>query len=96
MLVIFQINKYCTYYMTDIQQTNNMTEILKKLEEIEIRLHSIENIVVQLRSSTNNMDRHITFVEKVYDVVKYPLFFILDRINFRQPYISSRHNQLII
>jgi hypothetical protein len=43
-----------------------LLSIHSKLENIEKRLDLIEN-------STSNMDSHINFVERVYDIVKHPL-----------------------
>tara|TARA_Y100000741_G_C18244773_1_gene555064 strand:- start:1775 stop:2014 length:240 start_codon:yes stop_codon:yes gene_type:complete len=62
---------------------------LKKIKNIEDKLVCIENkvdyIIMKLDNniikSCNNMDKHIGFIEKVYDIVKYPLFFIINKIN---------------
>tara|TARA_B100000401_G_scaffold298995_1_gene205218 strand:+ start:2297 stop:2533 length:237 start_codon:yes stop_codon:yes gene_type:complete len=60
-----------------------------KIKDIENRLVSIESkldyvidkIDNNVIKSCNNMNNHIGFIEKVYNVVKYPLFFIVNKIN---------------
>lgn len=51
---------------TNTNLTSILLAIQSKLESIEKRLDLIEN-------STANMDTHINFVERVYDIVKHPL-----------------------
>jgi hypothetical protein len=53
---------------------NILTEILKKLENIEKRLEGIEN-------SCCEMDSHIDFVNNVYDKLRYPLDFVANKIS---------------
>ena len=81
--------------MEDLQNVN-INKILTKLQDIEDRMQSIENILGNINTSTNNMDRHITFVEHVYDIVKYPLFFILDRIPTIELQIDTPQNKPLI
>ena len=60
-----------------------------KIKNIENKLVSIENklnyIIDKIDNnvirSCNNMDNHIGFIEKVYNIVKYPLYFIVNKIN---------------
>ena len=51
-----------------------LTELLKKLENIEKRLERIEN-------SCCEMDSHIDFVNNVYDKLRYPLDFVSKKIS---------------
>lgn len=61
----------------------------KEIEDIKNRLSNIENkldkILLTLDSNLiencNKMGDHIEFVENVYDTVKKPLDFVLDKIN---------------
>ena len=82
--------------MSDLSNVNHMNDIMKKLEEIENRMQTIEKMLGNINTSTANMDRHITFVERVYDVVKYPLFFILDRIPTIELQIGAPQNKQLI
>ena len=49
-----------------------LDQIVKKLESIEHRLDTIEQIVNQNAESAANMDRHIGFVESVYEQIRTP------------------------
>ena len=54
---------------------NKLVSIENKLNYI---IDKIDNNVIR---SCNNMDNHIGFIEKVYNIVKYPLYFIVKKIN---------------
>lgn len=55
--------------------------ILDKLKEIENRITNIETEIIYIKSSTQNMDNHISFVEKVYDSIKMPFHYIMDKVS---------------
>ena len=70
--------------MNNIDNIDNtrLLNIENKLISIENKLDYIINkIDSKVVKSCDNIDRHITFIEKVYDIVKYPLFFIINKIN---------------
>ena len=50
-----------------------MTDIQKELAEIKDRLDRIEKICTK-------MDRHISFIDRVYDSVEKPLSYIKNRV----------------
>ena len=54
----------------------------KKIDIIENKLdyviNRLDNKVVK---SCDNMNKHISFIENVYEIVKYPLFFVINKIN---------------
>lgn len=51
--------------------------LVSQLERIEDRLSRIEEHMVDLHRSSDNMDRHITFVENIFSVVKAPFTYLL-------------------
>ena len=54
--------------LTNIEE--KLEIILAKLKDLEIRLQKIE-------ASTNNMDRHISFIERIYEKIKEPFVALL-------------------
>jgi hypothetical protein len=57
--------------------------IFKKLDSIEKKIDVLINDINQdLKPKCNKMSSHIDFIEKVYSVVKSPLGFMCERINF--------------
>lgn len=61
--------------MTEFNEMKNDILLLhKKLDEINIKLDKILN-------DTYNMNTHISFIEKVYDTIKNPFYFILNKID---------------
>jgi hypothetical protein len=59
---------------------SNQTEILEKLNNIISRLDVIEQELRYLKTGNDNMNRHISFVESVYNYVKSPLFYIVNKM----------------
>ncbi len=57
--------------------------ILDKLISIEKRLTDIENEIKEIKTSANNMDNHISFVENIYNSIKLPFHYIINRINYK-------------
>lgn len=55
-------------------------KILNKLDDIDQRLILIENDIEQIKKSNSNMDEHISFVENVYDTIKNPFYYIMNKI----------------
>jgi archaellum component FlaC len=55
-------------------------EILDKLNEILNRLDKIEADIQDLKHGSNVMTEHISFIENVYDTIKNPFYFIMNKI----------------
>jgi hypothetical protein len=62
------------------ENTKLLYKILDKLDNIEERLEKIEKEVNYIKDSSDNMNEHISFVETVYDTVKSPFYFIMNKI----------------
>lgn len=58
--------------------------ILDKLESIEKRLIVIESEIEIIKNSTENMNTHISFVENIYESVKYPFYFIMNNFSTKK------------
>lgn len=61
-------------------EENNISSILNKLDEIIQRLDRIEKDVKYLKNGNDNMNEHISFVENIYDTIKNPFYFIMNKI----------------
>ena len=66
-----------------------MDILLEKLESIEKRLESIENVLGVLKKDCSKMQDHITFIEKTYSLVRVPLNFIKNKVEFMMTMNSS-------
>lgn len=73
-------------YTTDPPQWLN--GIIEQLNRIEKRLDTIETVLGPIRSSSTHMENHIEFVETIYDNIKMPFHYILDKVT-PIAYISS-------
>ena len=58
----------------------NVIELSEKLDRIEKILNN------EILNNCNRMSNHIDFVEQIYDYIKFPLFYITDKVR----YITSR------
>jgi hypothetical protein len=58
----------------------NVMELSKKLDRIEELLNN------EILNNCNKMSNHIDFIERIYDYIKFPLFYITDKVR----YITSR------
>jgi hypothetical protein len=54
--------------------------ILNKLEEINNRLYLIEQDLHYLKKCNNIITDHVSFVENVYDSIKTPFYYIVNKI----------------
>jgi archaellum component FlaC len=61
---------------------NRLTIIEDKIDEIKRKQEDITN-------SSNKMDKHIDFIETVYENVKHPLNYISQKFNNSSNYIIS-------
>lgn len=55
-----------------------MMTISTKIDNIALRITSLENSMDYIKRSSNHMDEHINFVEQVYDTVKSPMTLLLN------------------
>lgn len=62
------------------ERTQILYKILDKLDDIDQRLGVIESDIEQIKKSNSNMDEHISFVENVYDTIKNPFYYIMNKI----------------
>lgn len=63
-----------------------------KLELIEKRLDEITDDIIIIKKGTSNMDTHISFVENIYDSIKYPFYCIIN--NFSTKKIEPQLKQI--
>jgi hypothetical protein len=62
---------------------DKMDFIISKLSSIEQKLDLLINEVnTEIKPNCNRMNKHIDFIEKVYNVVKSPLGFMCERVNY--------------
>ena len=54
--------------------------VLRLIEKIDNRLKSIEKQIVDIKTSTNIMKNHVSFVEKLWKRVKYPFMFLTTNV----------------
>jgi chromosome segregation ATPase len=59
---------------------NKLDDILKKIINIEARIENLEQDIKYLKDGTNNMNEHISFIENVYDTIKNPFYFVMNKI----------------
>lgn len=57
----------------------------KKFDNMTKKINEIDNKLIKdtesIQKSLNNMDTHICFIENVYDTIKSPFYFILNKIS---------------
>lgn len=54
--------------------------LINKLDNIEKRLDTIETALGTIKKSSKQMENHIEFVETVYDNIKTPFNFIMEKV----------------
>lgn len=62
------------------ENTRLLYKILDKLEDIEKRLEVLETEMIYIKQSSTNMNEHISFVENVYDTIKSPFYYVMNKI----------------
>jgi archaellum component FlaC len=77
------------------EKEDNFTSILKKLDEIIQRLDKIEDDIKYLKNGSDSMADHISFIEHVYDTIKSPFYFIMNKIKPIHQIPEKRKNLLV-
>jgi uncharacterized protein Yka (UPF0111/DUF47 family) len=63
----------------DVQQiVNKITQIENKIDKLETKLNKILEL---LEKDCKKMTDHIDFIENVYDNVKSPFYYLMDKVN---------------
>ena len=70
------------------QILDEIMEIKKKQDEIERIINIICEKLDKISNETNRMDSHVTFVEDIYDKIKSPFHFIMDKVNNTRLYLT--------
>jgi|LakMenE09Jun09ns_1017247.scaffolds.fasta_scaffold00104_4 hypothetical protein len=63
-----------------LENIDKKLENLDKINDIENRLQTIEGKLQFIKDSGIRMNNHISFVESIYNTVKYPFFYIMNKI----------------
>tara|TARA_Y100000816_G_C25911129_1_gene475193 strand:+ start:209 stop:487 length:279 start_codon:yes stop_codon:yes gene_type:complete len=79
--------------MSNLESNEKINVILKKLELIESKLDNLIEQNKKISKETQRMDSHVTFVEGVYDTVKSPFHFMMNRIN-KISYLTNSNNNV--
>lgn len=66
--------------MVLLRMSGRDDKILDKLNEILIRLDKIEADIQYLKNGSDTMTEHISFVDTVYESIKNPFYFIINKI----------------
>ena len=64
--------------MIDEEIMNKIVELEKRCEQMETKM---DKILELLEKDCKKMTDHIDFVENVYDNVKSPFYYIMDKVN---------------
>lgn len=56
--------------------------IIEKLDIIEEKLDKLEKDIKILKNGNENINEHITFIDNVYDTIKSPFYYILNKVNY--------------
>jgi hypothetical protein len=77
------------------EEENNIFTIINKLDEILKRVKNIEHDIKYLKNGNDNMTSHISFIESVYDTIKNPLYFVMNKFKTveKMPNISKSLTQ---
>lgn len=56
--------------------------IIEKLDIIEERLDKLEKDINILKNGNEKIDEHITFIDNVYNSIKSPFYYIINKISY--------------
>ena len=59
-----------------------MNQVLEKLELIEKRLQTIENHLGIVQQDCSKMCQHISFIEHTYSLVRMPLSYLKNKVDY--------------
>lgn len=59
------------------------------MEAMNIKLDRIEKLLNENKSNCDKMSNHIDFIERIYEYIKQPLFYITNRFK-----LLSRHEKV--
>lgn len=59
---------------------DKLNEVLVKLNKIEYDIECLKDNLEYLKKGNDNMTEHITFIESVYESIKNPFYFIMNKI----------------
>jgi hypothetical protein len=68
-----------------------MTTYEDKLDILLSEISEIKIELAEIKATNIKMDNHINFIESVFEIVRYPLFGLLDII---RPYVSNQPHKL--
>ena len=55
----------------------------KKMDKLDSKLDTIYDLISNnIVNSCNKMNNHINFIENVYETIKMPMFFIVNKIKY--------------
>lgn len=56
--------------------------IIEKLDRIEEKLDKLEKDIKILKNGNEKIDEHITFIDNVYDTIKSPFYYIINKVSY--------------
>lgn len=68
---------------------NKLNIMISQLELMKSEIHEMKKEIYEIRKSNTKMDKHIDFVDSIYNKVKYPFHYILDTVNKRIPNLEN-------
>jgi hypothetical protein len=77
-------------FIEKLENIDKKLENLDKMDDIENRLQTIETKLQFIQDSGIRMNNHISFVESIYNTVKVPFYYIMNKI---QP-INTTHIEM--
>lgn len=86
------LNINISYYKNNMESTSNFSEEIN-LIELNERLDRIEKLLNnEILNNCNKMSNHIDFIERIYDYIKFPLFYITDKVRYITSTSKSKVN----
>jgi hypothetical protein len=52
---------------------------LEEMNDLKLKLDRIENLLLENKYNCDKMSNHIDFIERVYEYIKKPLFYITNK-----------------
>ncbi len=62
-----------------------MTEYESKIDLLLLEIASLRQELSRIKDTTSRMDKHISFVESVFDVVRIPFFSLMNAVTVILP-----------